>query len=225
VRKNIAVAPDVAALSSRLGLRTVLDGSRGSRAGPGVRIVWIGDSTTRNQISFLCDLLTRGTANASKPVFQWGTCAGSGFEITSAGNFGGRSPPWRMRDAGRLLDKHAKAQSASGASSAGVGDDDDVRVVYFGSALFHTMHALPSVPYRGWPVLAGLDLAADMKAAVTQMRERGWHPVFHTISWICDRTSSTAQAVRRSNSSGLCQARVGVNPGATAGRDATNDTN
>jgi hypothetical protein len=214
VRQNLAVVPDVAALSIRLGLRMGLGPRR-------VRIVWLGDSTTRNQISFLCDLLTRGPANASQPVFEWGTCAGRGFEITSAGNFGGHSQPWRMRDAGRLLDEHAKAQSASGTPSAG--DDDAVRVVYFGSALLHAMHALPSVPYRGWPVFAGLDLAADMKAAVAQMRARGWHPIFHTVNWICDRASRTARAVRRSNSSGLCRARVTGNPGATAGKGVTND--
>jgi hypothetical protein len=143
-----------------------------------VRLVWIGDSTTRNQLSFLCDVL-RGVPGYSR---HYGGCAGPDFEIISSGlQLGGMSPPWDMRTAGVVLDQLPPPRSSA---LPLLPDRPTLNVTYFGSTLMHAMQLLPARRYLG---RAGLDLSSDLSSSVSQMRARGWCPIFHTVNWVCEQ--------------------------------------
>lgn len=158
-----------------------------------VRLVWIGDSTTRNQLGFLCDVL-HGVAGYTKSDAG---CAGSGFEIVSSGlQLGGMSPPWDMRTAGAVLDRLPPPRMPRGSAStiSGPPDRPMLNATYFGSTLMHAMQLLPARPYRGRP---GLQLSSDLSSSVAQMRARGWCPIFHTLSWVCEQKLCGAYATAR----------------------------
>lgn len=137
-----------------------------------VRIIWIGDSTTRNLIHFICDILT---GNASD------TCNDQAgvFTIVKGAEFGGNSPPWRMDTA--VMDRFHAIHDSKNVR----GSSTSVDVVYFGSTLLHAMQLLPIRSWRG----DGIDtsMTRGLENVVMQIRAARMCPVFHTINWICDR--------------------------------------
>ena len=145
-----------------------------------VSIIWVGDSTTRNQMHFMCDILTGREAN--------GVCSRGGFSINKGAEFGGASPPWRM-DTAVMDNFHVK----------NVSESSTVNVVYFGSTLLHAMHLLPRIPWRG----EGIDMTRGLANVVRQIREARMCPVFHTINYVCDSAWSGELAAVVKNASVL----------------------
>jgi hypothetical protein len=180
-----------------------------------VRLVWIGDSTTRNQLGFLCDVLHGATGY----VKYDGGCAGPGFEIVSSGlELGGISSPWDMRTAGAGLDRLPPPRATRGSSASPLPPGRPMlNATYFGSTLMHAMHLLPARQYRGRPEL---DLRSDLSSSVAQIRARGWCPIFHTVSWVCEQKLCGAYASARDQAQAkgdaaryyfrLCQAQLGA---------------
>lgn len=198
--ENINVSMSKEEWMRDLGVRDVFSGDTKH-----YRIAWIGDSTTRNTIHFLCDIL--GGKNATHPHSP--DCLSPDGRVEIIGkSFGGPADPWDMRTAGALLDALTN-RSLAGREGA------PFDAVYFGTTLLHAMQLLPLLEFRG---RKDFNLSGDVAAAVKQMRARGACPVLHTVNWICDRRffgekGAIAQGVRASaraahNHFGpLCEAR------------------
>jgi len=137
-------------------------------------IAFIGDSTHRNQLQFLCDVLgTAPRAIATGASSTGLACAGRG--ITAALRvFDGESDPWtlaKMRSVLRSLARGADVRSWD--------------IVYFGSTALHMLQLLPLSKWRGWP--AARDLDKELVKAVEAVRSVGACPIFMTSHWLCSQ--------------------------------------
>lgn len=152
-----------------------------------VTITWIGDSTTRNQMHFLCDVLTGDPSD--------GECGDQAFTLVKGAEMGGASPPWDLRAAN--LEKHFHIAEPEKSRSASV-----LSVVYFGSTLLHAMHLMPHSEWRGFEI--DQTLAEGLPNVVAQIRAARMCPVFHTINWVCDRayTGKYADTVSKARRDG-----------------------
>ena len=180
-----------------------------------VRIAWIGESAMRNQLMFLCDLLAAPyDKNLFGAQYFFAGCKSPDGRVEIIGHaVGGTQPPWDMRTAGELYDQLAN-RSLVGREGAAFD------ATYFCSMIFHAMALGHDKGFQGRP---GLDLAADVAEAATQLRARGSCPIFSTANWICDRkftgswASTVALARASGNATAFYEARCREQRGVAAG--------
>ena len=132
----------------------------------GLSIAFIGDSVSRNQMQFLCDVL------GSPPVeVRHGlVCRGRGV-FCALRVFDGGNDPWHMSSAGEVLKSLARN------IPTGPGRFD---AVYFGSTALHMLQLLPAVRWRAWSVARSLEV--DLASALEAIPRC---PVFTTANWLC----------------------------------------
>ena len=137
-------------------------------------IAFIGDSTHRNQLQFLCDVLgTRPKEIATGTSSTGLMCSSKG--ITAALKvFDGDSDPWSMRSMRSVLRNLARGSNVKRWD-----------VVYFGSTSLHMLQLLPLIKWRGWP--AARDLGRELAKAIDAVQSVGACPVFMTGHWLCSR--------------------------------------
>ena len=137
-------------------------------------IAFIGDSTHRNQLQFLCDVLGTQPRDIATGTSSTGLmCSGKG--VTAALKvFDGDSDPWSMRSMRSVLRNLARGASVKRWD-----------VVYFGSTSLHMLQLLPLIKWRGWP--AARDLGRELAKAVDAVQSVGACPVFMTGHSLCSR--------------------------------------
>jgi hypothetical protein len=137
-------------------------------------IAFIGDSTHRNQLQFLCDVLGTQPRDIATGTSSTGLACSSKGITAALKVFDGDSDPWSMRSMRSVLRNLARG--------AAVKRWD---VVYFGSTSLHMLQLLPLIKWRGWP--AARDLGRELAKAVDSIKGVGACPVFMTGHWLCSR--------------------------------------
>ena len=172
------------------------------------RIVWIGDSTSRNMMMFVCDLLGGGWDD---------TCMGCATQnLTIIGRaFGGGSAGWDMRTAASTVQEIEKScghlQPNTTTKTETASTTKKTSVVMFSTTAFHQMHLGKSLDKWGKNPLAGpgRSLAQDIQTASAALTKLGVCPILNTINWLCDERYSgnwakTAKYVRQKCNKNSC---------------------
>jgi len=160
-------------------------------------IAMLGDSTTRNQLSLLCDLLL---SEASEVDRSWTlkcflhvrikpeqnssacTCRGkswiTGGNIVVAGQFNTRGPMFAADFPGALMNLR---------QSLGLGREEPFDVVYFGSTALHFLSLVPARPLILAPdhSLAQLHFEENLQRLVKEARASSRCTIFHSVNYVC----------------------------------------
>ena len=137
-------------------------------------IAFIGDSTHRNQLQFLCDVLGTQPRDIATGTSSTGLMCSSKGITAALKVFDGDSDPWSMRSMRSVLRNLARGSNVKRWD-----------VVYFGSTSLHMLQLLPLIKWRGWP--AARDLGRELAKAVDAVSTVGACPVFMTGHWLCSR--------------------------------------
>ena len=137
-------------------------------------IAFIGDSTHRNQLQFLCDVLGTQPRDIATGTSSTGLMCSSRGITAALKVFDGDSDPWSMRSMRSVLRNLARGASVKRWD-----------VVYFGSTSLHMLQLLPLIKWRGWP--AARDLGRELAKAVDSVVSVGACPVFMTGHSLCSR--------------------------------------
>ena len=137
-------------------------------------IAFIGDSTHRNQLQFLCDVLGTQPRDIATGTSSTGLMCSSRGITAALKVFDGDSDPWSMRSMRSVLRNLARGASVKRWD-----------VVYFGSTSLHMLQLLPLIKWRGWP--AARDLSRELAKAVDSITSAGACPVFMTGHSLCSR--------------------------------------
>ena len=116
-------------------------------------IAFIGDSTHRNQLQFLCDVLGTQPRDIATGTSSTGLMCSSHGITAALKVFDGDSDPWSMRSMRSVLRNLARGSNVKRWD-----------VVYFGSTSLHMLQLLPLIKWRGWP--AARDLSRELAKAV-----------------------------------------------------------
>ena len=135
-------------------------------------IAFIGDSTHRNQLQFLCDVLGTQPREIATGTSSTGLMCSSKGVTAALKVFDGDSDPWSMRSMRSVLRNLARGASVKRWD-----------VVYFGSTSLHMLQLLPLIKWRGWP--AARDLGRELAKAIDSIQSVGACPVFMSGHSLC----------------------------------------
>jgi len=144
---------------------------------PSTKIAWVGDSTQRNQMQFLCDVLGseyNTTLHGCNVILK-----GASFHsnvLIAGQEYGGKSAGWKFWQVEDQLDDYFSAISPSW------------DLFYFASTFLHQMKRTATGVSTGtFTKRDHFNLSTMViKHSVDAAKKRGICPVFGTVNWICD---------------------------------------